>query len=163
MTAAKPIAAATIATALVATASAMAQPAGSEYLPKLPKAGHHSSSGGQSPSSTTSSGIPATVTESTATSAPGPRRHRGPTHRRHRRHPKVARAKIASASPDTAGGSDLLPLALLLAVGGIVLLAGGVLRRQHTRRLAYRAERHRKPIPPTPPVAEIAKPKGETG
>jgi hypothetical protein len=147
MTAAKPIAATCVAIALVVPSYALASPAGSEYLPQVPKSSKddsdRSSSGSGDSSGTDSSSVVPTVTESTSSSGDSgdsgesPAKKQRPTKEREKDKPKVSAApvKVAPVSADTAGSSDLLPVALLLGLGAVILSAGAVLRRQHAKRL----------------------------
>jgi hypothetical protein len=146
MTVAKPISAICLAIALAAPSSALASPAGSEYLPQVPKSSKQdsdrSSSGSGGSSSTESSSITPTVTDSTSTytdssdgdAAPA-KKQRPAKERDEPKDEKAAQVRLAPVSADTAGSSDLLPIALLLGAGGVILSAGAVLRRQQARRL----------------------------
>jgi cobalamin biosynthesis Mg chelatase CobN len=150
MTVAKPICAICLAVALAAPSSALASPAGSEYLPQVPKsskgdADRSPSESGGSTSTESSSGAP-TVTDSSssytgssdsADSSDGGESPAKKQRPKERDEPKAETTpvKLAPVSADSAGSSDLLPVALLLGVGAVILLAGALVRRQHVRRL----------------------------
>lgn len=138
MIAAKPIAAISLAFALAASPSALASPAGSEYLPKEPKASHDSSNdGGPSASGYSDTSTDDTYTQSSAGSSEGHKpNHAQKKHDQGNTAPPVMRT---TATGDTGGSNALLPLILLIAAGGIVVVAGLLLRRRHTRHLAYQA------------------------
>jgi hypothetical protein len=147
MNAAKPIAAICLAIALVVPSYALASPAGSEYLPQVPKSSKddsdRSSSGSGGSSGTETSSVTPTVTASTPSSGgsgdsgESPTEKQPPAKEREKEKPKPSTApvKVAPVSADTAGSSDALPVALLLGLGAVILSAGAVLRRQHAKRL----------------------------
>ena len=153
MNVAKPLAAGCALLALVATSSALAAPSGSEYLPQVPKSPSHSSKGSSSHGSSTkgssgsqgsatggSSGSTSSVVEPSTSGSPGDtgastaKQHPATKDRVQQPKPpdvKIAPVKVAGASPDTAGGSVLLPIALLVGGGALILLAGMALRRNY--------------------------------
>jgi hypothetical protein len=152
MTVARPIAALCLAAWLVAAPAVMAAPAGSEYLPQVPKGSNHDSgrsdsgSGGSGGSSTTPSSVAPTITDSTSSSGSTQtggseaKKHRAAKPKREKPERKGAPVNLAPVSADTAGGGGVLPVALLLMLGAGILVAGIVLRRQRERHLRHPAE-----------------------
>ena len=123
MTAPKTLVAISVATAFLATTSAWAQPAGSEYLPKVPhQSGGSASSTGES---TTTTGVTSDGSAKGSGSSSNRRQKQG------RKKPATAKpAKLTPAAADTSGAGDTLPIVLLVAVGVMVLVVGVVLRRR---------------------------------
>jgi hypothetical protein len=141
----KTIIAISFAVTAVATSSALAQPAGNEYLPSVPKAGHHSGGGGsssdtqsssgtQTPSTVESSGTPSTPAPTQSSSDSAAKKHKEPAHKPEKSKAKAAPVQPVSASADTGGGVDALPVVLIAIIGISILLAGVVLRRRQRRR-----------------------------
>ena len=127
MTAPKTLAAISLATAFLATTSAWAQPAGSEYLPKVPQNPTHQSGGSASSTgeSTTTTGVTSDGSAKGSGSSSNRRQKQG------RKKPATAKpAKLTPAAADTSGAGDTLPIVLLVAVGVMVLVVGVVLRRR---------------------------------
>lgn len=143
MIAAKSIVAISVALALGATSSALAAPAGSEYLPQVPKASHHSSGGGGS-SSTGSTGTSSTGSTDTSPTYTPTESSSGSGESKHKQEQKTGKTKdgaepvaVTPASQADSGGGAFLPIVLLVVVGVLVLASGLVLRRRQSRRLAY--------------------------
>jgi hypothetical protein len=146
VTTARNIAALAVVLGLAAAPAALAAPAGSEYLPQVPKTPHHDSGGGGGSTTTDSStGYSSGYTSTTQDSDSGSAKaRRSPEPPKHSHRPKVAAyAPVAAAEPDSGKSGAVIPIAL--ALGGAIILAGGFLtRRRQRRQLRYQAEKRRR-------------------
>jgi hypothetical protein len=110
-------------TAAAVAPVALADPAGTEYLPSVPKPNHHKSSG----SGSTSTEIPTDTTSA-------------PVQEKHKKKPEPKRKKKKSQAVQTApfetvaNGSEasFLPV-ILLITGGVFLISAAMVMRRRTR------------------------------
>jgi hypothetical protein len=113
---------------LILATSALAGPAGSEYLPKVPQSGASSSA---EPTGTTS--LP--QSEST-------KKSKEQDQKRKKKQRKASTVPPPSSDDDDSSGSVLLsPVVLLMVVGVIVIVVGMTMRRRRSRSLKHRAEK----------------------
>jgi hypothetical protein len=125
--------------ALASSATALAAPAGDEYLPKVPSATGHQASGGNDGSSgtaATTSAVPSTsATPSiSATGSSGAGSTKDKPKVKKDRKPAPAATPAASVGTGSSGGgsSGLFdPIVLLIVAGVIVAAVGMTLRRRH--------------------------------
>ena len=139
MTAAKKIAALALALGLVAAPAALANPSGSEYLPKVPKAPHKPAASGGSTTTDSSNSSGETTAQGSVPSKPARVHRRRPVHK-----VKLVKATPAAlVEPDRGESSVIIPVGLALM--GAIILGGGVLtRRRHKKQLTYQAEMRRR-------------------
>jgi hypothetical protein len=143
VTVAKYIAALAIALGVGAAPAALAAPAGSEYLPQVPKTSHHhSSDGGDSSTTDSSSGYSSGYTSTQDSSAPDKKKPAPQPKHKHPAKLALHSAKVP-AEADSGNSGAVVPIALALI--GAISLAGGLLtRRRQRRQLKYQAEKRRR-------------------
>ena len=126
------IAAATL--SLAVAPIALASPAGSEYLPKIPQSGAHSSSGGTSQGTGTT-----TLPDSSSGSSTGSSKDNGQAKQKKGKDQSNQAAAPASSGSGGSGGSGgdgssgsilLNPIVLLMIAAVIAAAAGMILRRR---------------------------------
>jgi len=114
------------AVSLALATSALAAPAGDEYLPSIPKAGGNQSGGSQSGSSASSVPVPSSSGTGGPSSSTGANGNGNPA-------AKSSPAQPSSSNDSSDGGSPLLdPVVILLVAGVIVTAVGMTLVRRHS-------------------------------
>lgn len=141
MNVAKNIAALALALGLAAAPSALAAPAGSEYLPQVPQASHHHSNGGDSNTTDSSSGYSPAYTSTTQSSGSHKAKRSPQAKPVHQEKSGVQPPKVA-AEADSGRSGAVIPIALAL-IGAIILGGGLLTRRRKKRQLRYQAEKRR--------------------
>jgi hypothetical protein len=120
-------------TLIVVPPSAMASPAGSEYLPKVPQSGSHSSASGSSETPAPSSSETTSTTSSGEAAGPKTKKAAKPQ----KKEPKADRAPATASPVKTDGGSSgsllLSPVTLLIAVAILAMIFWVVRRRMKAR------------------------------
>ncbi len=120
-----------LAATLVLAASAVAAPAGDEYLPKVPAAtGHASSAGGGSDLSGSSSGTETGTTESSFGSGTGTDSSQAKDKKDGKKEKVEPAVSTGGGGSSDGGGSSGALIVLLIVAGVIVAAVGMILRRR---------------------------------